>query len=179
MQNIYKRYRENKRRLIDQGPADSQLSGHSLIEVSAPMANIQPPPSPESDRDVPDLEGQPPGSGGDNAGSGSGGSPQASPPPPSRGQTPPSTAAPPRSEPERRQRETTSAAVKRARELAAAARAKVPLPKGPILRYMQEAELQQKMAESKVTLNFYFPIKSSEVPFMARLRNQAVRFSGW
>ena len=60
------------------------------------------------------------------------------------------SAAPPRTSEQQAQRATTSKAVLRARKLALAAKALVQPPKGRLLRGMQEAELQQKMAESKV-----------------------------
>ena len=51
---------------------------------------------------------------------------------------------------DRAQREITSEAVVEARRLALAAKALVPPPKGRLLRTFQKAEVQQKMAESKV-----------------------------
>ena len=81
-------------------------------------------------------------------------------PPASAPARPPTTATAPAAQPstqERVQRETTCAAVLRARELALAAKALVPPPKGRLLRVFQKAEVKQKMAESKVILSFSFP----------------------
>ena len=70
------------------------------------------------------------------------------PPPPGSTRAPPPSLA--SGSQDRVQRATTSAAVLQARERAAAAKNRVPPPKGRKLRLMQKAELQQRVAESKV-----------------------------
>ena len=69
LQGIYKRYRELKRKSIDEG--NSQQSGCSLIDVAEPMKEIMP-PRPVSDDDDDDEGGMlSPGEAGDAAGNAS------------------------------------------------------------------------------------------------------------
>ena len=156
LQGIYKRYRELKRKSIDEG--HSQQSGCSLIDVAEPMKEIMP-PRPVSDDDdegllSPNAAGDATGNvavdaAGNVAGDATGNR---------AGDAAPLNAADgdaarraPLSTPERAQRETTSAAVLRGRANAAAAQAQLPPPRGRDLRVMQKAELSQKLAESKVS----------------------------
>ena len=49
MQGVYKRYRTEKRRKGDEGLANSQESGFSLVENTEPIADIMPPEEEEEE----------------------------------------------------------------------------------------------------------------------------------
>ena len=51
IQGIYKRYKIEKRKKVDQGQVNSQDSGLSLVEVNEPMDDIMPPSDQEEEED--------------------------------------------------------------------------------------------------------------------------------
>ena len=56
MRGIYKRYRAEKKKKIDEGKLNSQESGVSLVENVEPMNDILPPPNTSSSEEEEEVD---------------------------------------------------------------------------------------------------------------------------